>query len=107
MGVAVAAVTVTAATTVYAQASYSSRTVRVVVSRARGGSSDTIARLWSEHAGRAIGATIVVENKPGAGGIIAAQTAPNAPADGYTLLLGSVSPMVPHHFPYKPPPHKP
>ena len=86
-----AAVAATAASTVYAQASYPSRPVRLVVSQAPGGSSDTIARMWAEHAGKAIGATIVVENKPGAGGIIAAQSALNAPADGYTLLLGSVS----------------
>jgi tripartite-type tricarboxylate transporter receptor subunit TctC len=81
--------------------------VRLVVSQAPGGSSDTIARMWAEHAGKAIGATIVVENKPGAGGIIAAQTALNAPADGYTLLLGSVSLMVLNQFTYKPLPYNP
>ena len=103
-GVAVAAAT---ATTVYAQAPYPSRPVRLVVSQAPGGSSDTIARMWAEHAGKAIGATIVVENKPGAGGLIAAQTALNAPADGYTLLLGSVSLMVLNPFTYKPLPYNP
>jgi len=81
--------------------------VRLVVSQAPGGSSDTIARLWAEHAGKAIGATIVVENKPGAGGLIAAQNALNAPADGYTLLLGSVSLMVLNQFTYKPLPYSP
>ena len=104
IGVAVAA---TAATTVYAQAPYPNRPVRLVVSQAPGGSSDTIARLWAEHAGKAIGATIVVENKPGAGGLIAAQNALNAPADGYTLLLGSVSLMVLNQFTYKPLPYNP
>ena len=105
MGAAVAAATATAA---YAQASsYPSRPVRLVVSQAPGGSSDTIARLWAEHAGKAIGATIVVENKPGAGGLIAAQSALNAPADGYTLLLGSVSLMVLNQFTYKPLPYNP
>src|SRR6218665_2877202 len=127
MGVAVAAVTVTAATTVYAQASYPSRPVRLVVSQAPGGSSDTIARLWAEHAGRAIGATIGGgeqpgaggkeggtggargggKNTPGGGGIIAAHTALTAPADGYTLLLGSVSLMVLNQFTYKPLPYNP
>ncbi|GMN78847.1 Bug family tripartite tricarboxylate transporter substrate binding protein [Variovorax sp. V512] len=104
MGVAVAAAT---ATTVFAQASYPSRPVRLIVSQAPGGSSDTIARMWAEHAGKAIGATIVVENKPGAGGLIAAQNALNAPADGYTLLLGSVSLMVLNQFTYKPLPYNP
>src|SRR6218665_1882257 len=108
MGVAVAAVTVTAATTVYAQASYPSRPVRLVVSQAPGGSSDTIARLWAEHAGRAIGAPILgVETTPGAGGIFPAQPALTAPADGYTLLLGSVSLMVLNQFTYKPLPYNP
>lgn len=104
MGAAVAAAT---ATTVYAQASYPSRPVRLVVSQAPGGSSDTIARLWAEHAGKAIGGSIVVENKPGAGGLIAAQNALNAPADGYTLLYGSVSLMVLNPFTYKPLPYHP
>jgi len=104
IGVALAAA---AAATAYAQASYPSRPVRLVVSQAPGGSSDTIARMWAEHAGKAIGATIVVENKPGAGGLIAAQNALNAPADGYTLLLGSVSLMVLNQFTYKPLPYNP
>lgn len=104
IGVALAAAAVT---TAYAQASYPSRPVRLVVSQAPGGSSDAIARMWAEHAGKAIGATIVVENKPGAGGLIAAQSALNAPADGYTLLLGSVSLMVLNQFTYKPLPYNP
>ncbi len=98
-GVAVAAVTVTTAS---AQSAYPNRPVRLVVSQAPGGSSDTIARMWAEHAGRAIGGSIVVENKPGAGGIIAAQNALGTPADGYTLLYGSVSLMVLNQFTYKP-----
>ena len=99
MGVAVAAATVS---TVSAQNAYPNRPIRLVVSQAPGGSSDTIARMWAEHAGKAIGGTIVVENKPGAGGIIAAQNALGAPADGYTLLYGSVSLMVLNQFTYKP-----
>lgn len=106
IGVALAAAAAATATA-YAQASYPSRPVRLVVSQAPGGSSDTIARMWAEHAGKAIGATIVVENKPGAGGLIAAQNALNAPADGYTLLLGSVSLMVLNQFTYKPLPYNP
>lgn len=95
------------ATTVYAQSAYPSRPVRLVVSQAPGGSSDAIARMWAEYAGKALGATIVVENKPGAGGLIAAQNALNAPADGYTLLFGSVSLMVLNQFTYKPLPYDP
>ena len=104
IGATVAASTATAA---FADAAYPSRPVKLVVSQAPGGSSDTIARLWAEHAGKALGGTIVVENKPGGGGIIAAQNALNAPADGYTLLYGSVSLMVLNQFTYKPLPYNP
>ena len=94
-------------TSAYAQSAYPERPVRLIVSQAPGGSSDTIARLWAEHAGKAIGATIVVENKPGAGGIIAAQSLLSQPADGYSLLYGSVSLMVLNKFTYKPLPYTP
>ncbi|ADV02050.1 tripartite tricarboxylate transporter substrate binding protein [Alicycliphilus denitrificans] len=103
-GAALAAAATTAA---WAQGSYPGRPIRLVVSQAPGGSSDTIARLWAEHAGKAIGGTIVVENKPGGGGIIAAQSVLNQPADGYTLLYGSVSLMVLNQFTYKPLPYSP
>lgn len=104
IGATVAASTATAA---FADAAYPNRPVKLIVSQAPGGSSDTIARLWAEHAGKALGGTIVVENKPGGGGIIAAQNALNAPADGYTLLYGSVSLMVLNQFTYKPLPYNP
>src|SRR5690606_4725678 len=90
-----------------AQSAYPERPVRLIVSQPPGGSSDTIARLWAEHAGKAIGATIVVENKPGASGIIAAQSLLSQPADGYSLLYGSVSLMVLNKFTYKPLPYNP
>ena len=103
----VAAVAALPAQAQNAQSNYPNRPIKLVVSQAPGGSSDTIARLWAEHAGKALGATIVVENKPGGGGIIAAQNALNAPADGYTLLYGSVSLMVLNQFTYKPLPYNP
>lgn len=83
------------------------RPIRLVVSQQAGGSSDTVARLWAEHAGKALGANIVVENKPGAGGIIAAQQVLGQPADGYTLMFGGVSQMVLNRFVYKPLPYDP
>jgi tripartite-type tricarboxylate transporter receptor subunit TctC len=102
-GLALATVAATAA---QAQ-NYPNRPIKLVVSQAPGGSSDTIARLWAEHAGKAIGGTIVVENKPGGGGIIAAQNTLQQPADGYTLLYGSVSLMVLNQYTYKPLPYNP
>lgn len=86
---------------------YPTRPIRLVVSQQAGGSSDTVARLWAEHAGKAINATITVENKPGAGGIIAAQQVLGQPADGYTLMFGGVSQMVLNKFVYKPLPYDP
>ncbi|WP_311221068.1 MULTISPECIES: tripartite tricarboxylate transporter substrate binding protein [unclassified Acidovorax] len=83
------------------------RPIRLIVSQQAGGSSDTVARLWAEHAGKAINANIVVENKPGAGGIIAVQQVLSQPADGYTLMFGGVSQMVLNKFVYKPLPYDP
>lgn len=104
LGISAMTVAASAAT---AQAAFPNKPLKLVVSQAAGGSSDTIARLWAEHAGKAIGGTIVVENKPGGGGIIAAQQVLNQPADGYTLLYGSVSLMVLNQFTYKPLPYNP
>ncbi|MDR2336272.1 MAG: tripartite tricarboxylate transporter substrate binding protein [Burkholderiaceae bacterium] len=86
---------------------YPNRPIRLIVSQQAGGSSDTVARLWAEHAGKALHGSIVVENKPGAGGIIAAQQALSQPADGYTLMFGGVSQMVLNKFTYKPLPYDP
>ena len=104
MGFAVAAIT---STTVYAQAAYPNRPVRLVVSQQAGGSSDTIARMWADSVGKSIGGAVVVENKPGAGGIIAAQYVLGQPADGYTLFFGGVSQMVFNRFTYKSLPYSP
>lgn len=80
----------------------SNRPIRLVVSQGAGGSTDTIARMWAEHAGKELGTSIVVENKPGAGGIIAAKTVLSQPADGCTLFLAGVSQMVLNKFAYAP-----
>jgi tripartite-type tricarboxylate transporter receptor subunit TctC len=85
-----------------AQADYPSRPVRLVVSQQAGGSTDTIARLWAERASKVLNAPVVVENKPGAGGSIAAQYVLGQPADGHTLFLAGVSQMVLNKFVYKP-----
>jgi len=86
-----------------ADATYpSSRPIRLVVSQQAGGSTDSIARLWAEHVGKQLNANVVVENKPGAGGAIAAQYVLGQPADGHTLFLAGVSQMVLNKFVYKP-----
>jgi len=72
--------------TVQAQA-YPSKSVSLVVPQAAGGTNDIVARLIAPAFGESIGASVVVENRPGAGGNIGTQSVARAPKDGYTLLL--------------------
>ncbi len=61
--------------------------IRIVVAFAPGGLTDAYARLYAEHLTAKFGVTAVVDNKPGAGGIIAIDAVAKSPADGYTLLM--------------------
>src|SRR5690606_5815384 len=72
-------------------ANYPSHPVRMVVPYPPGGSADILARLIGEKLQGQLKQTIVVENRPGGGAIVGARSIVNAPADGYTLLLGTVS----------------
>ncbi|WP_164867892.1 Bug family tripartite tricarboxylate transporter substrate binding protein [Rhodovarius crocodyli] len=74
----------------FAQA-YPTRPLRLIVGFGAGGISDLVARLVAEAAGQAIGQSIIVENRTGAGGTIAAEAAARATPDGYTLLFGGPS----------------
>lgn len=96
-----------AALPVRAQAKFPSRPVKLVISQAPGGSSDGIARLWADTASKVLGGPVVVENKPGAGGLIAAQQVLSQPADGYTLFFAGVSQMVLNRYVYQPLPYDP
>lgn len=73
---------------------YPSRPVRIVVPYAAGGPSDTGARLLSVPLGKALGASVIVENRGGAGGLTGTEQALQAEADGYTILLGAIGPLV-------------
>ena len=77
---------------VWAQA-WPTKPVRVIVTFAPGGSSDVVARLISGPLQQKLGQTVVVDNKPGAGGTIGAAEAARAPADGYTFLLSNSAPI--------------
>lgn len=69
---------------------YPDRPVRLVVGYAPGTAPDVLARLYAQRLSDQLKQQVVVENKPGAGGQIAAQTVAKSPPDGYTLLLGEV-----------------
>lgn len=88
------------------QSRYPSRPVRLVVPFPAGTSPDVIARLWAERFAKATGQPVVVENRPGAGTIIAAQAVATAPADGYTLFWTvnntfSINPYIYRSLPYR------
>jgi tripartite-type tricarboxylate transporter receptor subunit TctC len=90
-----------------AQSGFPNRAVTLTVGFAPGGGTDTAARIIAKKLTDNIGQSVVVENKAGAGGNIAAQHIANAAPDGYTIHLTSVGPMAvaPHmvkNLPYDP-----
>jgi tripartite-type tricarboxylate transporter receptor subunit TctC len=66
--------------------SYPSKPIRLIVGYPPGGSGDFTSRVAADELGKDLGANVVVENRPGAGGNIAAELVAKAPADGYTIL---------------------
>ena len=72
---------------------YPSHPIRLIVPFAAGGAADAVARIVSKRVGDAFGQTVVVENRGGGGGIIAAELVKNSNPDGYTLLLGQSGPI--------------
>jgi tripartite-type tricarboxylate transporter receptor subunit TctC len=76
------------------QGRYPDRAVRLVVPFAPGGDGDIMGRLWARYAAPYLGASIVIENKAGAGGAIGATEVARARADGYTLLLGTTTTQI-------------
>lgn len=76
---------------VQAQVPYPAKTVKLIVPFSAGGSTDLVARQIAQEMTVRTGQPFVVENKPGAGSTIGADFVAKAPADGYTLLLGTIS----------------
>src|SRR5712691_1771808 len=73
---------------------YPSRPIKLVVGFAPGGAADFVARVLAEPLSKALGSPIVVENKPGAGSSIAAESVAKAAPDGYTVLIASPSSIL-------------
>ena len=84
----------------FAQDAYPARPIRVIVPHAAGGGVDILARNLGEHIRPLLGQPFVVDNKPGANGMIGAQLAASAVPDGYTLLMASAGEIAisPHLF---------
>jgi len=89
-----------------ASALYPDRIVRIVVPFAPGGGTDVIARTLAQEMAKDLGATVIIENKPGAGTIIGTQAVATSEPDGYTLLMGTfanaVNPSLNAKLPYDP-----
>ena len=88
-------------------AGYPSKPIRLIVPYPPGGGNDMLARMLKDHLERTLRQPIVVENRPGANGILASELVAKAPGDGYTLLMGSVAthainPALYRSLPYNP-----
>jgi tripartite-type tricarboxylate transporter receptor subunit TctC len=74
----------------YAQAAYPSKTITIIVPFSAGGTTDILARVLGQFMSRDLGQPVIIDNRAGAGGNIGTQLVGRAPADGYTLLMGTV-----------------
>jgi tripartite-type tricarboxylate transporter receptor subunit TctC len=92
-GIAAAMAAATCGAQSAAQA-YPSRQITIIVGFTAGGTTDIVARIIAEEFRKTFGQSVVVENRPGAGGNIGANIVAKAKPDGYTLLMASVGPMA-------------
>ena len=88
-------------------ANFPTRSLKIVVPTSPGSGSDTTARFVAEQLATALGQPVVIDNKPGGNGVIAAMAVKQAPADGYTIFLASnthmaVNPIFVKDLPYDP-----
>ena len=90
----IAALALLACTSVCAAQEYPSRPIRIIVPSTAGGSVDTLARMVGTHLSQRWGQQVVVDNRAGAGGIIAGEITAKAPPDGYTLIMATVAAMA-------------
>src|SRR4051812_637487 len=85
----------------WGQSGYPDRPIRVILPYAAGVSPDIVARLIAERLSPALGKPVIIDNRPGAGGMIGAEAAATMPPDGYNLLftVKGVMAIVPHVYP--------
>jgi tripartite-type tricarboxylate transporter receptor subunit TctC len=83
------------------------RPIKIIVPTGPGAATDVMARLMAESVTRGLGQPIVVENLPGASGLVAHQTAARAPADGYTFLFTNTSGLATNPVTFKSIPYDP
>jgi len=74
-----------------AQGAYPNKTIRVLIPYAPGGLTDVVARYYADHLRKSLGQNVLVDNKPGASGIIAIEEMARAKPDGYTIMVGNIS----------------
>ncbi len=86
-----AAIALASALSFAAEADYPDKPLRLVVPFPPGGSTEPLARVLSQKLGETFGQQVIVDNRPGAGSTIGAEIVARSPADGYTLLLSSIS----------------
>ena len=81
-------------------AGYPDKPIKLVVPQAAGGGTDVIGRLWADYLSRQLKTPVVVENRPGANGILASSYVAKQPADGYTVLVSGISYLAfnPHMY---------
>ena len=93
--------------TALAADAYPDKPLTMIVPFSAGGTTDILARIVGQALGQELGQTIIIENKPGAGGNIGAQQASRAKADGYTLFMGTVGTHAINQALYKKLPYDP
>ncbi|WP_455286659.1 Bug family tripartite tricarboxylate transporter substrate binding protein [Cupriavidus necator] len=92
--VALCAISLTTLAATVSASPYPERPVRLIVPFPAGSSIDTAARVLARNLAPGLGAAVVVENRPGAGGTVGAVAARHAAPDGYTIFLGSVAQLI-------------
>src|ERR1700733_1701637 len=90
-----------------AEAAYPNRTIKMIVPYSAGGTIDLLGRLVAEQLRVGLAATVVVENKPGAGTVLGAEQVARSEADGYTLLTATSSTRAINRALYRKPGHDP